>query len=265
LTTTVFKIRLTTIDVNMARVTQPRPGPQRRKFKGALPEERTAHRRTQLVEAGLQAFGTEGFHAVGVRDVCAVAKLTERYFYESFRNREALFVAVYEAAAERLRGIIAAAVPASPKSVAELARAGLGAALAAFRDDPRLARILLIEVLAIGPELGDAHVLVSQGFTDQISEMTLALYPDLKERGLDARLVANGLYGATLYVTMRWATEGFREPLDRVLSHAVFFYEAFATELDGREPRSSVTRSSARRAATGSARRGPEPRRARRA
>jgi AcrR family transcriptional regulator len=242
LTTTVFRIRLTTLDVNMARVTKPRPEPQRRRFKGALPEERTAQRRAQLVEAGLQAFGTQGFHAVGVRDVCAAAKLTERYFYESFRNREALFVAVYEAAAERLRGIIAAAIPAPSKSVADLARAGLGAALAAFRDDPRLARILLIEVLAIGPELGDAHLLVSQGFTDQISEMTLALYPDLEERGLNARLVANGLYGATLYVTMRWATEGFREPLERVLAHAVLFYEAFAKELGSRAPRPSRAR-----------------------
>lgn len=240
----------------MARVTKPIPEPQRRKFKGALPEERRARRRAELVEAGLEAFGTQGFHAVGVRDICAAARLTERYFYESFPNREALFVAVYEDAAARLRGIIAGAISPRPGNVAEVARAGLRAALEAFRDDPRLARILLIEVLAIGPELGDAHLLVSQGFTDQISDMTLSLYPDLKERGLDARLVAKGLYGATLYVTMRWATEGFREPLEKILEHTVFFYEAFATELRDREPRSPPER---QERASGRRRGGPAP------
>src|ERR1700742_1768346 len=69
--------------------------PAKRKFRGVAPEDRKAERHLRLLEAGIEAYGTRGFHAVGVRDVCGLAKLTERYFYESFENREALFLAVY--------------------------------------------------------------------------------------------------------------------------------------------------------------------------
>src|SRR5690606_9237384 len=67
-----------------------------RRFRGVAADERRRQRRQQLLDAGLKCFGTVGFRAAGVRDICAEAQLTERYFYESFKNREALFLAVYE-------------------------------------------------------------------------------------------------------------------------------------------------------------------------
>lgn len=84
--------------------------PTGRPFRGVPSDERQAQRRRQLVEAGLDAFGTRGFHLTGVRDVCASARLTERYFYESFKNLEALFLAVYEAAVERVRSAVTRAL-----------------------------------------------------------------------------------------------------------------------------------------------------------
>src|SRR5262245_30805543 len=110
--------------------------PVRRHFRGVSPEERQAQRRARIVEAGIELFGVKGFHGVGVRDVCAAAKLTERYFYESFENREALFLTVYQEAARRIRVAVAEAhAKAEPEAVA-VARAGLEATLRGFRDDP---------------------------------------------------------------------------------------------------------------------------------
>ncbi|HEX4339220.1 MAG TPA: TetR/AcrR family transcriptional regulator [Polyangiaceae bacterium] len=203
----------------------------RRNFRGVSPEDRQAERRKRLLEAGLEAFGGRGFYAVGVRDVCALAKLTERYFYESFENREALFVAVYEEAAQRVREAIADAHTRAPLGVTAYARAGLEATLRMFRDDPRVARILLLEVLSVGANRGEASLMVSQGFADEITATAKAFFPDIEERTLNAEIVGNGLYGSTVYIAMRWTLGGFREPLEVVLEHCLLFYEALEARM----------------------------------
>jgi AcrR family transcriptional regulator len=62
-----------------------------RQFKGLSLSERKQLRREKLIEAGIEAYGTHGFFAVTVKDICNEAKLTERYFYESFKKSEQLF------------------------------------------------------------------------------------------------------------------------------------------------------------------------------
>jgi AcrR family transcriptional regulator len=210
----------------------PSERPIRRKFRGLAPEERQEQRRARLLEAGIEAFGTHGFHAVGVRDICARAQLTERYFYESFKNREALFLAVYQALGTRMEQTVGNALAGS--SPEQLARTSLRAMLEAFRADPRMARILLIEVLSVGA--GETPLAISQGFADMIEQICLGLYPELARTKLDARLVANGLYGSTIYVAMRWTLDGFKEPLEQILDHCALFYEAVAVKMDGLAP-----------------------------
>src|SRR3546814_6534845 len=67
--------------------------------------------------AGLNAFGGKGYHSTGVREISAEAELTGRYFYESFRNREALFQAVYEHAIETVRTAVMEAIARSGRDV----------------------------------------------------------------------------------------------------------------------------------------------------
>src|SRR5689334_2593599 len=166
--------------------------PVRRHFRGVSPEERQAQRRERLVEAGLDAFGARGFHGVGVRDVCALAKLTERYFYESFENREALFLAVYQEAARRIRVAVATAHAKAEPSPSAFARSGLEATLRSFRDDPRLARILLLEVFAVGSAIGEARFDVSQAFADDIAAIAKGFHPSAADTGISPELIANG-------------------------------------------------------------------------
>jgi AcrR family transcriptional regulator len=202
-----------------------------RPFRGVPSDERQAQRRRQLVEAGLEAFGTRGFHLTGVRDVCAEARLTERYFYESFKNLEALFLAVYEEAVERMRVAVTRALESAGERPIEVARAGLTATLTTYREDPRLARVLLVEVLAVGREVGDAQQAVSAGFAEMIAGVTQALFPGMVEQGLEPRLVGNALYGSTLYVSMQWASGGFREPHGQILAHCLLVFEALIAEM----------------------------------
>src|SRR5689334_23276052 len=136
--------------------------PVRRRFRGQSHEERLRERRERLLEAGLATFGTRGFHSVGVREICAEAKLTERYFYESFDKRETLFLAVYERCIARIRDAIQRALKDAPPVAPRMARAGLRAFLTCLRDDPRVARIVLSDVLTISPDVGEQSRLVMQ-------------------------------------------------------------------------------------------------------
>ncbi len=214
----------------MAQKAQKKPQSGGRRFRGQSPEERREHRREQLLDAGRRTFGAHGFHAVGVRDICAAAGLTERYFYESFANREALFVAVYEHAVERVRSAVSAAIEASPPNPTAMARTALRAYLETLREEPHLARVLLVEVYAIGAEAGERSQKVMASFAEQIAALVQGFFPDFPESGLDPQLVANGLFGSTMYQVIRWADGGYAEPIERILEHCVFFYEAAAAE-----------------------------------
>ena len=82
-----------------------RPGPARA-YGGVSEEQRRAARRLRLLEAGLEIIGTQGYAAATLRAVCARAELTERYFYESFANREALLVGVHRWVVDQLRACL---------------------------------------------------------------------------------------------------------------------------------------------------------------
>ena len=73
-----------------------------RRYGGVDPEERQRQRKARLIEAALAVFGEKGYHPSTVRDVCKQAKLTSRYFYESFDSMEALFRSVYAAISRQL-------------------------------------------------------------------------------------------------------------------------------------------------------------------
>lgn len=101
-----------------------------RRYGGRDAAQRQQERRTRLIQAGLDLFGTAGFAAASVKQVCSHAGLTERYFYESFRDREDLLAGVYN---ELITTIIAetaqAAAAAAPDVDAQL-RVGLGSSSA---------------------------------------------------------------------------------------------------------------------------------------
>ena len=59
---------------------------QPRSYRGIGADERVAARRAALVEAGLDCLHDDGLSGASVRSICARARLTPRYFYESFAD-----------------------------------------------------------------------------------------------------------------------------------------------------------------------------------
>lgn len=68
---------------------------------GRIPAaQRSRARRAQLLEATLDIVGSRGYGALTVSGLCRTTGLNDRYFYEHFANRNAVFMAVVEQIAD---------------------------------------------------------------------------------------------------------------------------------------------------------------------
>lgn len=203
------------------------------RFAGIAVNERQAQRRRMLVDAGIEIFGTRGYHVATVREICAEAKLTERYFYESFANREALYAAAYEELTRRLRDKLVAALMPAPRDVGGMARAALHRLFSEMRDDPRLMRILFVDVFTVSEDVDRLSQRTTVDFARLVQSMVEALYPDAQKRnGIDPALIAQGLVGACMNLVMQWAFSGYEAPLDAMVRNAAVLFEALGAFVD---------------------------------
>lgn len=183
-----------------------------RPYRGVARDERCAERRRRLIEAGIQVFGTETYHGGTVRAVCAAAGLTERYFYESFLNREQLLRAVYDTLIDGLHQEIEAVLGAPPGS----AEAPLRGVLARYFDFVETnrpgARILLFEVMGVSDALDARYRGVMRGFAALLLRAVAGLRRPGPPAVPDEALVADGLVGAVIHMAQRWVLGGYRQP-----------------------------------------------------
>ncbi len=114
-------------------------------YGGIDASERRSRRRAQLIEAGLELLGTEGWQSATVRAICARAKLTPRYFYESFHDRDELLLAVFDETAQAGALVAVQALAGAGDDARANVRAAIGAFIELVTDDPRKARVLFVE------------------------------------------------------------------------------------------------------------------------
>jgi AcrR family transcriptional regulator len=72
-------------------------------------------------------FGATGYAAVSVKQVCQAAGLTERYFYQSFSDREALLAGVYDWQVDQLKQATLTALVTAEPTIESQAIAGISA------------------------------------------------------------------------------------------------------------------------------------------
>lgn len=183
-------------------------------YGGVSAQERREQRRTALIEAGLELFGTEGYPNVPVKRICDQAGLTQRYFYESFSDREALLDAVYRYCVEELQSATTTAAveylqqfpeiadggAIDPTRIPGLARTAFGAFLRTLTVDPRRARVILIEVVGVSPALEQLRI----GAIHQWADLIIGF---AGTRGADSarqKLAAIGLVGAITQLLVDW-------------------------------------------------------------
>ena len=130
----------------MDEVNPSRRWTQRRDSERARRAELT---RQALIDAARELFAERGFHAVGVRDVTARAGVSRGALSHHFADKEALFLAVFEAVEQELIAEAGAAQPATPADPWTQFRTGIQRYLDAAATRSDVQRITLVEGPAV--------------------------------------------------------------------------------------------------------------------
>ena len=161
--------------------------PSTRPYGGVSAAERVDVRRRQLLEAGLELFGTAGFLEPGVKDICGEAGLTDRYFYESFADKRD---PVHRRLRRDHRPICSHVSPRQflppTRSPRPRCRRRSAASSTTLDTDPRKARIVFAEAAAVGGEAEQHMRSTLRRFSDLVAETWRAPPPRGRRRGVAA-------------------------------------------------------------------------------
>jgi AcrR family transcriptional regulator len=157
------------------------PSRQRsRRWSGVPLENRQALRRDELIAAGVQLLGGESGPAVTVRAVCRQAGLTERYFYESFSDRDGFVRAVYDDVCTRAMSALTSAT--TPRQAVEQF-------VALMVDDPVRGRVLLLAP-AVEPVLVRSGAEWMPSFIELLQRKLTQITDPVRQK-----MIATGLIG----------------------------------------------------------------------
>ena len=181
-----------------------------RSYRGMTLEQRTAERRERFLEAGLNIFGNEGFHAATVRKICKEAGLTDRYFYESYSSMEALLIEVYERCLKSILTRVQSTLIAVNKD--EAPNQLLTELLDHFfteMEDPRVAKVCMFEAEGVSDHMHNLYndyirrfvtilLSASQGYTNK--------WPLSEE---ESEVLGNAIVGGIIQATRNWALNDY--------------------------------------------------------
>ncbi len=212
------------------------PPPNKRRYGGVLPEERQRQRREKLIEGAIEVFGTKGFHATTVREVCVAAHLTERYFYESFKSMRELFLAVYGELREALMAKTLQALQQAEPTPLGLLDPAIRVFLVFIQSDPRVGRIFLVDALSIDSEVARLSNETARDYATLLRMHLDRLVPEGRRAHVDLDLLAEGLIGMNVMLAARWMHDGFVTPIDKVVSTNLLPYEGMVSLLAAETP-----------------------------
>ncbi|RRR43951.1 TetR/AcrR family transcriptional regulator [Mycolicibacter terrae] len=156
-------------------------GQRRGRWSGVPLKDRQALRRDAFIAAGVQLLGGENGPTLTIRSVCRAAALTERYFYESFADRDEFVRAVYDDVCTRaMAALLSAHTP----------REAVEGFVALMVDDPVRGRVLLL-----APETEPVLTHSGAQWMPTFIEMLQRKLTRIGDPGLQ-NMVATGLIGA---------------------------------------------------------------------
>jgi AcrR family transcriptional regulator len=206
--------------------------PKTRSYAGVSGEERRAERRARLIEAAVRVYGEVGYRSATVKAVCAAAELTERYFYESFANSEALLIAAYHQVTDTLhREMTAAAETIASDGSDRRIQAVLTLYFSRLQENPRPARVFLLEMHGISPAVDAVQM-------EAMKRMSGILLPRAvtPATATPMSLAEIGTMGAVITIARRWVAQDYQQPVDDVIAIAAQFCRVAAIDVAPSRP-----------------------------
>jgi AcrR family transcriptional regulator len=196
-----------------------------RVWGGLTAREREDRRREQFLDSALELFGTKGWTKTTVLDICRGARLSQRYFYEQFPSREALFLAVVDRIAADVERVVREALTGAEGTPDDRAQAVLEALVDHLAADPRRVRVALVESFATA-EFREHRARLLAQFSSLASRL-MAAYggADARGRELSAQIISAG-FAEVLVRTVAGEADWTR---DEIVDHLRRLYGAAAS------------------------------------
>ncbi|HOO37909.1 MAG TPA: TetR/AcrR family transcriptional regulator [Deltaproteobacteria bacterium] len=221
----------------------------RGRYGGIDASQRKEERRKKLIGAGLEAFGTKGYVKTTIRTICAISGLTQRYFYESFTNKEDLLCAVYQALKEEEMNDAMEVFSNSKAEPLQAASLAMEKFFRCFQQDPRKAQVQFFEVLGVSPRIDQEYQDGMRALADMVKIFLCRIYPSIPEETLNRSIIPTALAGSIIFISHEWILNGFMTPLEDIITQLMDLFVSIGITLqapgkkgdlqDKREGRSS--------------------------
>jgi AcrR family transcriptional regulator len=127
----------------------------------------TPDHRQRLIAAMSESVADKGYRDTTVADVVRIARTSRRSFYEHFEDRDACYLALFDAVNESLMATVAAAINVEEPWEQQVDQA-LGAYLDAVAAQPALSQSFVRELPALGKAGSDRQLAVVERFARQL-------------------------------------------------------------------------------------------------
>ncbi len=180
-------------------------------------EEVVFSQRLRMLTAIGMAVAEKGYAKTTVADVIGGAGVSRETFYEHFANKEACFLAAFDAGVEAILATMREALGSEEDPPLERLDRAIVAYLRTMASGPPFARAFMVEIYAVGPEAVARRMELLQRFADIVAAV-------LDARGEDDRFACEAIVAAvSTMVTGRIATgkdgdlTDLHEPLMRLI------------------------------------------------
>ena len=201
-------------------------GGAERSYRGVSQEQRIKARREAFMKAGMQLFGTQGYRATTVRDLCSEAKLTDRYFYESFEGTEELLCAVYVSIMDDLEQRLNQLYQDHDQVHHHAGRKFLATFFEAMQD-PLVAKIVLVEVLGVSQRVDNLYQQNNLRFCNFLLSAINRTYGGFKPVASELYMCM-GILGAINQIAVYWTLSQYRDPVNVLIDTGLALIEGCA-------------------------------------
>jgi AcrR family transcriptional regulator len=129
-------------------------------------EVRLNVQRQRLFEAASRVFSTVGYAEASAESISKEAGMSKATFYEHFANKEECILALVDAAGEASRMAVAAAATAVDEDFETKVHARVSRFLAGLALFPEMARVVMVDVIGVGPVGASKRDEMLQAFGD---------------------------------------------------------------------------------------------------
>lgn len=201
------------------------------KYAGKEASTRQHERREKLLAAGIKLIGSEGFAATRIDAVCSEAKLTKRYFYESFANPEELLIESYRVAIKELMSSILKAAAPYRNDSRKLVRAGIQQTFTFVQENPDKGRLIMIEAMSVRSQLGRVYGKSYGDFVKLLVSFTKPFLPDEEPGDVILAVMAKGAVGTLIHLSQGWIATDFEQPIDELINGTERIFGGMGREL----------------------------------